>query len=187
MKLHSFFPVAALLSVLWSGNASDAVLLNEHGWLFPLSRYHDWKGKTAGYSNDGQPEMAAVSCKGSPDRTGISSRKLEKDLAEVHLPDWGYSEITLPAVIAPGFSASTLQVIAGQKGQMFRGTFIMHGPDGILRTYRSRSLYTRDPSRGGLKFSELKNLYFSCRNSKDAVLQFGDLQMELRGRTPLTS
>ena len=186
MKLYSFFPVAALLSVLWSGNASDAVRLNEHGWLFPLSSYHDWKGKTAGYSNDGKTGMAAVSCKGSPDRTGISSRKLEKDLAEVHLPDWEYSGITLPAVIAPGFSASTLQFIAGRKGRMFRGTFIMHGPDGILRTYRSRSLYTRDPSRGGLKLSELKNFYFSCRTARDAVLQFGDLQMELRGKAALT-
>ena len=187
MKLHSFFPVAALLSVLWSGNVSDAVRLNEHGWLFPLSRYHDWKGKTAGYSNDGQTGMAAVSFKGSPDRIGISSRKLEKDLAEVHLPDWEYSGITLPAVIAPGFSASTLQVIAGRKGKMFRGTFIMHGPDGIRRIYRSRSLYTRDPSRGGLKFSELKTLYFSCRTARDAVLQFGDLQLELRGKADLTA
>ena len=187
MKLQCFCSMAVLLLGLFSGTASEAVRLNEHGWLFPLSSYRDWKGKTARYSNDGQSRMAVVSCKGSPDRTGISSKKLEQDLARVRLPDWEYGEISLPAVIAPVFSASTLQVIAGRKGQMFRGTFIMHGPDGILRTYRSRSLYTRDPSRGGLKFSELRNLYFSCRNSKDAVLQFGDLQMELRGRAALTA
>ena len=187
MKNRNILAVAVLLAGLLSGNASDAVRLNEHGWLFPLSRYRDWKGKTARFRETNQPQMAAVFCLGSPNRTGIVSRKLEKDLAAVNLPDWEYSGISLPAVIAPGFSASTLQVIAGQKDKMFRGTLIMHGPDGVLRTYRSRSLYTKDPSRGGLKISVLKNLYFSCRTAKDAVLQFGDLQMDLRGKAALTA
>ena len=186
MKRYFFLVLTFLLLALFAGNASDAVRLNENGWLFPLSRYHDWKGKTAASQETDQSQMASVFCRGSSDRFGISSRKLESDLAGANLPDWEYSEISLPAVIPPGFSASTLQFIAGQKGEMLRYTFIMHGPDGQLRTYRIRSLYTKDPSRGSLKLSALKNLYFSCRTPVDGALQFGDLQMDLRGKAVLT-
>ena len=187
MKRYNFLPISVLLLGLLSGNASDAVRLNEHGWLFSLSSYNDWQGKTARFSERNQNGMAVISCKGARNRTGISSRELEKDLAQVQLPDWEYSGIALPAVISPGVSASTLQVIAKRKGKMLRSTFIMHGPDGILRTYRSRSFYSKDSTQGALKFSELRNFYFSCRAAKDAVLQFGDLQMDLRGKAALTA
>ena len=178
--------LAALLTGFLSGNASDAVSLNEHGWLFPLSHYQDWKGKTAQLQEANPGQLTVISCQGSPDRISIGSKKLKDDFAKLHLPDWDFSQMTLPAVIAPGVSASTLQLIAMRKNQVLRYTFILHGPDGVQRTYLTKSLYSREKSLGPLRFSELNNFYFTYRTPKNAVFKFGDLQTYLQGKTKLT-
>ena len=187
MKKQVVFYTVLLLLFFSNANASGAVELNEHGWLFRLSRYNDWKGKAARCQNLNQTQMAVVSCKGNTSRFGITSPKLERDLAETKLPDWKYGEITLPAIIPQGVTASTLQVISKRNNKMLRHTFIMHGPDGVMRKYSNRSLYTKEPALGSLKFPELKNFYFSLRTSTDSDFQFGDLQMKLQGKAALTA
>ena len=176
-----------VIAVIFSVSASDAVQLNEYGWLFPLSRYGDWKGKTS-RQTEKSGSLATVSCQASADALiNIRSNKLTKDLASLRLPDWEYTEMTLPAVIAPGVTNSTLQLRAKREDKNLRYTFIMRGADGIQRTYSSKSLFSREKFHGPLKFSELSNLYFTYRTPEDAVFKFGDLQVYLSGKMKLTT
>ena len=185
MKKRSIISLAALLAVSMSGNALDAISLNEHGWLFPLSRYQDWKGKTA--TQEKNPDgLAAISCRASAESVNIRSAKLVQDLAQQHLPEWEYAEMTIPAAVAPGVRTTTLQMVSMRKGTPVRVPFPLR-PDGALKTYLTKPRIARDKTKGFLKLSELSNLYFTLRTPENTVFKFGDLQVYLRGKTKLIS
>ena len=184
-KLQVFSTIVSALALLTT-SASDAVQLNENGWLFPLSRYNDWKGTTAAQEQNLE-HLAVVSCQGSSDTLFIRSKKLISDLSLLQLPDWDYSEMTLPAEVAPEITSASLKLFAKKrKDRSVFWSFVMTPSDGVRRTYVNKTLMTKDRALGPVKFSELNNIVFTCRTAQGAKLKFGDLQAHLRGKPHLT-
>ena len=185
MTKFQFFSTLVSALVLLTTSTSEAVQLNENGWFFPLSRYNDWKG-TSAVQKKNTEQLAVISCQRSSTPLFIRSKRLKTDLSLLHLPDWDYSEMTLPAEIAPEITSASLKLFAKKrKNQSVIWSFVMAPSDGIRRTYVNKILMTKDQARGSVKFSELDNIVFTCQTSQDTKLKFGDLQAHLRGKTRL--
>ena len=183
-----FLVTALLMPAALSVMAAEGIRLNADGWLFPLSRYADWQGaKQTASQKANADHLAAVVCKAGEKTVNIRSLKLREDIAASRLPDWEFSQMSLPAVIPPEAETFTLRLAAVRKKQTILYSFLMRGADGVRRTYLNKSLYSKSKDLGPLKFSELDNLFFSCRASKNAELRFGDLQTFLRGKAKLTA